>query len=241
MSYSYTHGGYLIGSAQELTSANQAELISRIFSNATSTDDEGRVLSGRGTVKHIRLGELGSFVIKTYLRGGLLRKLPWAVYLGIGKFRSQSEFEVLQRLLSLGVRVPKPLAWIGKGSFFKKAWLVLEEIIGERSLADLSIEFEDLAQRYCREAAAEVRKLIRAKIWHVDLHPGNVLVDLNGAVFIIDFDKATEFRGSQNRLRDLYLCRWRRAVLKYELPAYLIELFAAEVRQDYDASCRVTA
>ena len=240
MLYHYELKGYELAASEVLDASLQSYLLENIVEPQNIAETENaKVLGGRGTVQRLKIPGHGSFVVKTYRRGGFLRYLPWAVYFGLGRYRSQSEFEVLMQLREIGVKVPKPFAWLGRGRFLKKAWLVLEEIPNERNLADLSLDIEDDAQRYCRLAAAEVRKLIIAGVWHVDLHPGNVLINHNAEVYLIDFDKAVHFKGSRNKLRDLYICRWRRAVLKYCLPDYLVELFVAEVRQDYEANRQI--
>jgi aminoglycoside phosphotransferase (APT) family kinase protein len=105
--------------------------------------------------------------------------------------------------------------------------------------------------------------LILNGIKHVDLHPGNVLVDGTGQVFLLDFDKAFFILNDENspfllslkeqahapdsqnmlssreimrevlflrRLRDFYLRRWRRAVIKHGLPDYVSETMCLRLR-----------
>jgi predicted Ser/Thr protein kinase len=55
----------------------------------------------------------------------------------------------------------------------------------------------------------------------VDLHPGNVLVTPENRLYLIDFDKARTTPVNRRRLREKYIRRWQRAVLKYRLPAFL--------------------
>jgi 3-deoxy-D-manno-octulosonic acid kinase len=75
--------------------------------------------------------------------------------------------------------------------------------------------------------------LIEEGIYHVDLHPGNVLVDNNHNVYVIDFDKARCWTGPKNELRDLYLHRWRRAVIKHNLPETLSEIACLHLRYNF--------
>ena len=70
----------------------------------------------------------------------------------------------------------------------------------------------------------QISKLIEHRILHIDLHPGNVIVDDKGRALIIDFDKGRFFNGSRDKLRNLYLQRWQRAVSKHGLPAMLNEM-----------------
>lgn len=61
------------------------------------------------------------------------------------------------------------------------------------------------------------------RIYHKDLHPGNVLVDENNDIYIIDFDKAGVFRGDKRVLLKKYMERWGRAVTKHSLPQALYD------------------
>ncbi len=69
--------------------------------------------------------------------------------------------------------------------------------------------------------------LINNNIHHVDLHPGNVLVDIDNNVFIIDFDKAHYFSKSKKKLKKKYFYRWKRAIIKHGLPHMLNEIMYA--------------
>jgi 3-deoxy-D-manno-octulosonic acid kinase len=65
----------------------------------------------------------------------------------------------------------------------------------------------------------------------VDLHPGNVLVDSNSRVYLIDFDKARYSYLNKDKLRVKYISRWRRAVIKHRLPESLWEMMSSELRK----------
>jgi predicted unusual protein kinase regulating ubiquinone biosynthesis (AarF/ABC1/UbiB family) len=67
----------------------------------------------------------------------------------------------------------------------------------------------------------QISILIARQILHVDLHPGNILVNPADQVFIIDFDKARTSQKNLSKLRNQYISRWRRAALKYNLPETL--------------------
>ena len=127
----------------------------------------------------------------------------------------------MDRVRSIGVGVPRPVAYAYKGSLIYQCWLVTEEIQQHRTLAELSIIDSDHAEALLGRVAEEVAGLIRHKIHHVDLHPGNVIVDSRQNIFLIDFDKAHLTKLNQQTLRKKYINRWRRAVIKHRLPDYL--------------------
>jgi len=47
-------------------------------------------------------------------------------------------------------------------------------------------------------------------------------VDPRGKVFLIDFDKARTRPQNRGQLREKYINRWRRAVVKHHLPEELL-------------------
>jgi 3-deoxy-D-manno-octulosonic acid kinase len=114
----------------------------------------------------------------------------------------------------------------------------MEEIVEARNLAEVSrsenAEDPEVLHEAMMKLGEQVLALIDHKIFHVDLHPGNVLVQRDGRVSIVDFDKAREFKGSQERLRELYLRRWRRAVIKHKLSPVLTEVMSLTLRSHHE-------
>ncbi|MCB0338463.1 MAG: hypothetical protein KDD53_02615 [Bdellovibrionales bacterium] len=152
-------------------------------------------------------------------------------YIRFGETRPQREYQLLEQARSLGVNAPEPLVYIFTRGLLYQGWLVTREIPEVVSLSELSSLDESRARKALKACLEQIFLLIRAGIFHVDLHPGNVAVDLENRVFLLDFDKAREFKGAKNRLRDAYLHRWRRAVLKHNLPDYLSEIVCLGLRQ----------
>ncbi len=221
---------YHFGSSWDLTERHLDQLI-RLFN--TPTDTVASVLGGRSSVAIAQLEEIGPVVVKYYTRGGLIRHLVERRYLKWGKTRGQIEYEVLQEVRSLGVNAPEPIVYAYQGNLLYKAWLVTKEIKQQQTLAELSCVNEERARIVMKEVAMQAATLIENNILHADLHPGNVLVDIADQVFIVDFDKARLLRGNRNKLRDKYLMRWQRSVIKHQLPEMLSEILSAALRKDY--------
>jgi 3-deoxy-D-manno-octulosonic acid kinase len=80
----------------------------------------------------------------------------------------------------------------------------------------------------------QILRLIQNKIWHVDLHPGNVIVNPEGRVFLLDFDKAQIYHGGKQQLQGRYFARWKRAVIKHQLPVMLIDLMRVGLKEIYN-------
>ncbi len=192
------------------------------------------VLAGRGYTGIQNVEGLGRVFVKQYAHGGLLRHVTGGSFLCVGPSRSLQEFIMLERVRDLGINAPKPMLFVDKGSFFYRTWLFMEEIVNSRNLAEVSRSEKgddvDVLHDAMRKLGEQVLALIQHKIFHVDLHPGNVLVQEGGKVSIVDFDKACEFKGSPGRLRELYLRRWRRAVIKHKLSPVLTEVMSLTLR-----------
>jgi len=213
-----TFGSYTIGSDIKLTHQQKSRLVSCFEKPVQGTQS---VLGGRAAVSTVRLRDIGPVVVKNYTRGGVIRNFNKNIYLKFSRYRCQSEYELLLFVNGLGVSVPEPIAFAYRGQFFYHAWLVTREIENACTLASLSRQNPDKARAVMPELSRQLDILVENQIHHVDLHPGNVLVDLKNNPYIIDFDKARTTPQNRNKLKQKYIRRWRRAVLKYQLPAIL--------------------
>jgi tRNA A-37 threonylcarbamoyl transferase component Bud32 len=193
--------------------------------------EEPHGLSGRGATESAVISPLGLIRVKSYSRGGVWRRIVTRVFLKWGVTRSEAEFKALNYVRSLGIFAPEPIAYAYTGKILYKAWLITKELEGCRSLAEISRVDEERACEMTELLADSVWKLIDAGFVHIDLHPGNVLISKNGEPFIIDFDKAAAYPGTREQLRDFYIRRFRRAVIKHHLPEVLSEVFCLKLRK----------
>ncbi len=131
---------------------------------------------------------------------------------------------MLLRARELGVNVPEPLLYANRGHLIYRAWLVTREIKAPLSLARLSLIDETRTRQAMASVTEQISRLIDHGIWHVDLHPGNVVIDQTDRVFLLDFDKGKVYQGNKTTLRDRYINRWRRAVCKHNLPIMLSDM-----------------
>ncbi len=145
-------------------------------------------------------------------------------YLKFGKTRSQVEFESMHKLRQLGIRTPEPVAFAYRGFPLYCAWLVTREIEQSSTLAELNCQDINRVSNIMDKVIEQIDKLVECRFIHVDLHPGNILLDTDDNIYIIDFDKGHLYRGSKVSLRNRYLNRWHRAVIKHGLPGILTEM-----------------
>lgn len=224
----YRIGAYNI-QAQRPLNEGQVGAILDLIKKPALTRSLG--LAGRRATSTGEVEGLGEVVVKHYARGGALRGLLRSIYLRFGKVRSQIEFELMRRAREVGVNAPIPIAYVYKGSLLYHTWLITEKISSQESLAELSRTQEDRARLAMEKLIQQINLLIKHNIYHVDLHPGNILVTSSNEVYIVDFDKAYQCKNCSKGLRDRYIHRWRRAVLKHELPDFLSEMMCLGLRQ----------
>ena len=189
-------------------------------------------LAGRAAVRFACLSGIGPVVIKKYCRGGALRFLRSSIHFRAGQVRSEREFEVLEKVRALGIPAPEPVAFAWRGGRWYRAWLVTRHIEDTLTLADISRVDEARAQTVARQLVPLVEKLIANGVFHIDFHPGNEVVDGEGRLSIVDFDKARIVSGRERRrLAERYLRRWRRAVIKHNLSEVLTEVLCSALRR----------
>jgi len=216
------HHPYYIGAEIALTEPQIRQLTASFEKPGTMG---AGVLGGRAAVLSVDLSGIGRVIVKNYTRGGLLRHINRRTYLKLSRYRCEAEFFLLNYLSGIGVNVPEPVAFAYKlkwfGGFYH-AWIVTREIENAVTLARLSIQAPDRAKAVMGDLVRQISILVENTIHHVDLHPGNVLVDDQNRVFLIDFDKARTGPQNRDQLREKYISRWRRAVAKHRLPETIL-------------------
>lgn len=90
-------------------------------------------------------------------------------YLNLGKCRAQSELDVLLRVSALGIAVPEPIGFVQTNGMFCRNWLLMREIKGARSIAQLAQSMD--VSMFLDQLIRQVRILVDEKLFHIDLHP----------------------------------------------------------------------
>ena len=194
------------------------------------------VLSGRTTVVMGQVEDIGPVVVKPYHRGGFMQHLTGRHHLKFGPTRCQQEYELLLAVRQLGINAPEPVAFAYRGRLVYLGWLITRSIPQPKSLVHLANTDRARAQRVMPSVIEQITKLIEHRIWHIDLHPGNIIVDKDDRVFIIDFDRGRMVSGDRDKLRKFYVRRWQRAVDKHSLPVMLNEMIRAGLGANIDLS-----
>jgi 3-deoxy-D-manno-octulosonic acid kinase len=146
--------------------------------------------TGRGTTWFIQLDNTQA-ALRHYRRGGLFGKIISDHYLftGWGKTRSIAEFNLLQTLNNLGVNVPRPIAArVVKKNLCYQADLLSEKIPNAQDLVAI-LQQRALTESEYKAVAGQIKKMHQAQVNHTDLNIHNILLDKQGKVWLIDFDK----------------------------------------------------
>ena len=227
-----------IGSSIKLTDSQLSDIsdlcLQPLESARQPVEPANNALGGRTSVITGPIKDIGPVVVKPYLRGGLMQHLTRRHYLKFGPTRCQQEFELLQTVRQLGMNAPEPVAFAYRGRLVYRGWLITRSIPQPISLVQLANTDEARAQRTMPLVIEQISALIEHRILHVDLHPGNVIIDQEDRVFIIDFDRGRMVKGDRDNLRKLYLQRWQRAVEKHGLPAMLKEMLRSGLGANID-------
>jgi 3-deoxy-D-manno-octulosonic acid kinase len=152
--------------------------------------------AGRGSAWFIASGGEHPFggrhwVLRHYRRGGFIARLSRDGYLWAGedRVRAFAEWRLLDIMRQRGLPVPKPVAarYQRKGRWYR-CDLITERIVDSEPLSS-ALAREVLPESAWRAVGAAVARLHRAGVDHADLNAHNVLLDADGAVSVIDFDR----------------------------------------------------
>ena len=146
----------------------------------------------------------------------------------------------MNKLRQLGIRTPEPVAYAYRGFPFYVAWLITREIKNSCTLAEVSCQDPQRVSRIMDKVIEQIDRLIERRFLHVDLHPGNILVDGDDNIYIIDFDKGHMSSTKREQLYAVYYQRWRRAVVKHRLPEILDDMLLKGTKSQLESSNLVT-
>ncbi len=195
----------------------QPALFERESGTEASQPDDRPAGIGRAPVRFFRLGS-HKLVCRHYYRGGLVARLvrDWYCARTPENTRAFREWCLLHTLTGLGLPVPVPVAaHVKRLGWFYQADLLTVQIEPAETLADC-LSGQALDSAVWRRLGRCIRRFHDHHVCHADLNARNILLDGDGAVHLIDFDRgAIRPRGrwwKRHNLRRLHrsLCKFRR-------------------------------
>ncbi len=145
---------------------------------------------GRGTSAFLNAGDR-EWVLRHFRRGGLLANLlkDQYVWMGAENSRAFRELRLLELLWNAGLPVPEPVAArVQRSIFVYQADLLTVRIPGARPFADV-LGKTPVPHASWRVLGALLARFHREGVFHHDLNARNILLDDDGAFWLIDFDR----------------------------------------------------
>ncbi|MGI9249047.1 MAG: 3-deoxy-D-manno-octulosonic acid kinase [Woeseiaceae bacterium] len=148
--------------------------------------------SGRGNTMFV--GNVPrQFVLRHYMRGGLIGKLIRDTYVfsGADKTRSFMEWRLLDKLASNNLRVPRPAAarYRQRGTFYT-ADIITVRIPDVVSVSQY-IADNDPDEAFWHSVGTSIHEFHAAGVYHADMNAYNLQIDGSGLLWMLDFDKGS--------------------------------------------------
>lgn len=148
---------------------------------------------GRNTAWFIK-HRATSFVLRHYYRGGLIGKFVTDSFLHEAPLHSRAmqEFALLRHMRRCMLPVPRPIAArYHRDLFSYKSDLMIELIPGSKDIATLLANGGALSALQWYQLGQLIARFHQHGIYHSDLNCHNILLDAQGAFWLIDFDKCS--------------------------------------------------
>ena len=181
---------------------------------------------GRGTTYFIQWHGMAC-ALRHYHRGGWVARWNKDRYWwrGVVHTRAWREWYLLQQMYAQGLPVPQPVAaHVKHEGLFYRADLITRRIGNAHALSRVlgdTVLREDFSRAQCTPAqlwpliGATIRRFHEAGIYHADLNAHNILLDLAGQCYLIDFDKGDQ-RPIKPDWQEANLQRLQRSLLKLQ-------------------------
>lgn len=153
--------------------------------------------SGRGTTYFVRHNST-PLVLRHYRRGGLIGRLlsDQYLYTGLDNCRSFLEFRLLSWMHKRRLPVPRPIAaHVYRSGLIYRADLILQQIENARDLHQILCT-SGLAESLWQEVGRTIAKMHLAQVYHHDLNIHNLMLDEQGKIWLIDFDRCEKRDGT---------------------------------------------
>ncbi len=159
---------------------------------------------GRGSTLFVSDGSF-EFALRHYKRGGFISKLisDRYVWQGLSQTRAWQEWHLLQWMFEQGLPVPQPVAArVERQEWTYRADLLTMTLPHCQSLAVL-INKLTLSDKILEGTGETIKRFHNAGIYHADLNAHNILVNREGVIYIIDFDRGCQKSGEGWKKKNL--------------------------------------
>jgi len=171
------------------------------------------VPAGRGAAWFVE-SESHQWVLRHYRRGGFLARLFQDRYFWTGeaRVRAFAEYRLLADMVGRGLPVPKPIAArYRRTGMTYRCDLIMQRIADAKPLSAM-IGAAALSDASWRAIGATIARLHQDRVDHADLNAHNILLNRQGCISVIDFDRGRVRDPGAWTLRNLN--RLRRSLVK---------------------------
>ena len=131
------------------------------------------------------------FVLRHFVRGGLVSKFVYDKYLWTGEDATRSflEWRMLARMADRGLRVPRPAAarYCRRGPYYT-ADIITVRIPRVRPLSEVVVT-GNCDAAFWRALGAAVQGFHGGGVYHADMNAHNLQIDDDGDLWMLDFDR----------------------------------------------------
>ena len=153
--------------------------------------------AGRGTTYFFKYAQK-EYVLRHYLRGGLVGKLLSDQYLftGLKNTRAWQEFNLLKKMCLKGLPCPEPIAaQITRHGLYYRADIILAKIQNANDLCHI-LQKQTVTSQTWQQIGHTIAQFHNQQIYHHDLNIHNIMLDDAQKPWLIDFDKCSIKHGS---------------------------------------------
>lgn len=161
--------------------------------------------NGRAKVWFFDITDTDQAVLRHYHRGGMIAKIAGDRFLwkGINATRAVNEYRLCEMMFAEGLPVPEPLgARVQRHGIFYTCDLITRLHPHSRTLAQI-ISDTTLKEDLWYETGKTIRQVHQFNVWHSDLNANNILIDNEGQVKLIDFDRCKRRSGEHWKQQNL--------------------------------------
>jgi len=169
--------------------------------------------AGRGSTHFLRVDD-SQLVLRQYRRGGLVRSISDESYIwtGLKRTRAWREFDVLEKLEQHALAAPRPYACMVIKTKLSYTASLITYFLPGTTLAE-HICTGNLSSETWYAIGQRIRQFHDLGVYHADLNAHNILIDEQGTVTLIDFDRA-KFISPNARWTTSNLSRLKRSLNK---------------------------
>jgi 3-deoxy-D-manno-octulosonic acid kinase len=184
-----TTNGAILYDRQVISEISEARFIA---ANWLHSEPVQGLLGSHGRGNTMYIGNVPrQFVLRHYVRGGLIGKLIADTYVWTGADASRPfrEWRMLAKMADSGLRVPRPAAarYRRRGPFYT-ADLITVRVPRVRALS-ICLHERPGAEEFWYQLGAAILEFHAQGVFHADMNAHNLQIDAAGRLWMLDFDR----------------------------------------------------